>query len=486
MKDKTILLSFIVSLTIFSNTFAAPTLLPNPNVDSFYYEIGGGTGFRITGGVEVPQELQMMRDFGLLIGDGNFNPLDSIKSTLQGLLNGLAGQFENKVKGLLSIDNFTAQLGLMPGNIFCQANPTACQLHENYTIRAEEKEKFQRRFYEKMEGELSEARGKLDGWLAAGKANHMVKVMNDAKVSSEKDLELVMGKIRDYTGNQGLKWIGGVMAGGNNQPPIRPVADTVKAGFNYLLGRPPTATGVASGQDPILDYWDTPEEAAKWLTEVVGEYRPDLNNVHTQSSLGGIGAGSDDGDFGTGAEDVVVTSSFLNSDMSTPALGLSPKVRKESYSIQSKLFALTHSTTAPTNEELTQLMGSSSGMVITKGLIDILKNSPIQEVLIKQIGDDAARANVIHLALESRRILLAGRNENHIASYEVATKEIDMRANRLKEYIDDLMYERRIRRELLSDTFEKILEQNIELTEKSSLAERTLIRKKLGEGGVNQ
>ena len=30
------------------------------------------------------------------------------------------------------------------------------------------------------------------------------------------------------------------MAGGDGQPPIRPIADAAKAGFNMLLGRHPT------------------------------------------------------------------------------------------------------------------------------------------------------------------------------------------------------------------------------------------------------
>ncbi|KAG1661888.1 hypothetical protein GQR58_021162 [Nymphon striatum] len=96
-----------------------------------------------------------------------------------------------------------------------------------------------------------------------------------------------------------------------------------------LLGRDATNGSKASGDDPLLDYWDTPEELGKWLTEVVGEYRPDLNNTHSQSTISGDRIGSDDGDLGRGGEDVSVTSAYMSSDMSTPSMGLSPKVRKE-------------------------------------------------------------------------------------------------------------------------------------------------------------
>ncbi len=432
-----------------------PPLLPQPNDEQFYYDIGGGTNFRISGGVEIPQELMMIRDFGLLIGDG-FDPRESIKGTLQGIMDGLVSGFKGKIKNMLNIGQLNAMFGFLPGNVVCQANPTSCQLNENYTIRAEARERFQRQFYEKMEAELGKTRGKLDGWLRAGKANNLVKVMNEAKASGEKDLELMVGKIREYTGKDGLKWIGGRMAGGDGQPPIRPIADTVKAGFNMLLGRTATTNTRATGTDPLLDYWDTPEEAAKWTTEVVGEYRPDLNNTNSQVSWGGATSGGDDGDLGLGGEDVIVTSDFLKTDMSTPALGLSPKVRKESRAISQKISALVNSATVPTDAELTQMMGQSGSTVITPKIINILKNSPLSSVIIKQLSDDIATANTIRIALEARRILLAGRNENHIASYEVATKDIDNRAARLKDNIEELMFERQVKRELLSDTLNKL------------------------------
>jgi len=446
-----------LSLFVVSSVSAdyTPPLLPQPNDEQFYYEIGGGTNFRVAGGVEVPQELMMIRDFGLLLGDG-FDPRESIKATLQGIMDGLVAGFNGKIKNMLNIGQLSAMFGFLPGNVVCQANPTSCQLNENYTIRAEERERFQRQFYEKMEAELGKSRGKLDGWLRAGKANNLVKIMNEAKVSGEKDLEMVVGKIREYTGKDGLKWMGGEMAGGDGQPPIRPIADTAKAGFNMLIGRAPNTNTKATGTDPLLDYWDTPEEAGKWITEVVGEYRPDINNQHSGVSWGGDRTGSDDGDLGFGGEDVVVTSAFLKTDMSTPALGLSPKVRKESKAISQKIATLVDSATVPTDAELTQMMGQSGSTVITPKIINILKNSPLSEVIIKQLSDDIATANTIRIALEARRILLAGRNENHIASYEVATKDIDNRAARLKENIEELMFERQVKRELLSDTLNKL------------------------------
>ncbi|MCF6204052.1 MAG: hypothetical protein L3J59_10360 [Methylococcaceae bacterium] len=474
----------LLSTTLYTSAKSyTPPVMPLQNYEEFYYEIGAGTDFRLKGGVEVPQELQMVRDFVLLTGDG-FDPRESIKATLKGILDNLIAGFKGKIKGMLSLDKISAVLGLLPGNVICSANPTACQLNENYTIRAEERERFQRQFYEKIEAELGDTRGKLDGWLRAGKANNVIKVMNEAKKTGEKDLEMVVGKIREFEGKEGIKWLGGVMAGGDGQPPIRPIADTAKAGFNILLGRSVTNGSKATGDDPILHYWDTPEEAGKWLTEVVGEYRPDINNVHTQSAISGDKKGVDDGDLGKGGEDVVVTTAFMNSDMTTPALGLTPKIRKESITIQSKITALVNSSTKPTQAQLTEMMGKSGSTILTPNIINILKNSPLDEVLIKQLSDDAALANTIRYAMESRRILLAGRNDTHIAAYDVALEEIDTRAARLKEYIEDTLFERKVSKELLADTLSIIYTHDRESRNDGIYSTPTRIRPSVKDGVI--
>ncbi len=452
----TILVSFILVFISQSALAEQVPTLPLPSDEVFFYEIGAGTNFRVVGGVDVPNELQMIRDFGLLMGDGEFDPLATVKATLEGLLQSYLDAFTKKVKGMMNIGQFTSGLVELPGYTRCIANPTSCQLTENYTVRSEERERYQREFLNKLEGELGNVRGQLDGWLQAGKANHLIKVMNDAKASGEEDIEKVTGKIRDYSGKAGLKWIGGAMAGGDDQPPIRPIADAAKAGFNMLLGRDASNGSVATGDDPLLDYWDTPEELGKWLTEVVGEYRPDLNNTHDQTLISGDRTGSDDGDLGRGGEDVSVTTAFMSSDMSTPSMGLSPKVRKEATLIRETIQAMVDSESEPTSEELTQIMGKSSSMVLTPHLVNVLKNSPLETVLIKQLSDDAALSNTVKAAIEARRALLAGRNENHIASYEMAKNDIDERADMLTQYIDDLMYERKISNELLTGRISSI------------------------------
>ena len=195
-----IVVSFILVFLSHNYCRRECTYLPYASDEVFFYEIGAGTNFRVIGGVDVPNELQMIRDFGLLMGDGEFDPLATVKATLEGLLKSYLDMLTKKVKGMMNIKQYTSSLTQLPGYTQCIANPTSCQITENYTVRSEERERYQREFLNKLEGELGNVRGQLDGWLQAGKANHLIKVMNDAKASGEEDIEKVTGKIRDYTG----------------------------------------------------------------------------------------------------------------------------------------------------------------------------------------------------------------------------------------------------------------------------------------------
>ncbi|KAG1661887.1 hypothetical protein GQR58_021161 [Nymphon striatum] len=127
----------------------------------------------VIGGKDVPKELQMIRDFGLLMGDGEFDPLETIKATLKGLLQSYVNAWTKKVKGMMNISQYTSSLIQLPGYTQCIANPTSCQITENYTVRSEERERYQREFLNKLEGELGNVRGPT-GWLAYRRVKQII------------------------------------------------------------------------------------------------------------------------------------------------------------------------------------------------------------------------------------------------------------------------------------------------------------------------
>ena len=443
------LFASVLNVALSSTALSGPTVPTFKNTE-FFYELGGGTGIKIAGGVEVPNTLMLERDFAMLFSGGKFDPIASIKATL----NNLRDEAKSKLVGIGN--GITSSISAIPGYIFCRANPLGCQMHENYTQRAEAKSKTAVKYLEDMETQVSQSREKLEGWFQAAKGDKLVTAMAEARAAGVTDLETVVDEVREFSGKEGLKWLGGVYAGGDSQPPIRPIADTAKAGFNFLHGKAVTNDARVTGDDPMLDIWDTPEEAAKWLSEVVGEFRPDINNNQLGRAAGSANQGADDGDLGQGGEDVVVTTAFTSNDVSTPALGLVSKVRKESSSVREKLDTLAAMSAIPTDEQVNQIMGASSNSVIPRDLFLKLRSTTIMGPALQRIADDIAISNVIRYAMEARRLLISGRNEPHIASYSVAQAEIAQKISILEKDIEMLMFERRVSQELLSDTIQTI------------------------------
>jgi len=365
---------------------------------------------------------------------GKFDPKFAVQNTLNLLterLTNLTNQVQTAVAAL-------------PGYIICRAAPQLCQLMQNYTVRAEELINIAVKDCQQMDADLAVGRDPLDGWLKIGRGARLL-----VEGSKTGDVYSAVEAAKSYSPDEGIAgWLGGHTAGGVNQPPIRPVSDTVRAGYNMLLGRAVTDGSKATGEDPLINIWSTPEAAAKWTAEVVGEVRPDINRNAVQASVGGDTSGSDDGDAGQGGEDVEVTEAWLQTDSATPGLGLAPKVRKEAILIEEQLLALIKQYADPTTPRshrrggLATSWGISSTM-ITLDLLAMLNQAPMQAAYVKQLAQEMAVTNVSLYAMEARRTLVAGRNEPQIAAHEPAMTEIERSIKTLEREIDGLLYERK-------------------------------------------
>ena len=411
---------------------AAVSELPKFGQSHDFYSIGGGHRLRRQGGVDTGVSLGLNATFGLGMTCGKFDPKFAIENTL------------NQLKQRLT--NLTSQVqtavAALPGYIICRAAPQLCQLMQNYTVRAEELINIAIKDCQQMDADLAAGRDPLDGWIAIGRAEKLQVVG-----STTGDVFTAVESAKKYNPDEGVRWVAGVKSGGINQPSIRPIADTVRAGYNILLGRSVTNGSKATGSDPLIALWSTPEAAAKWTAEVVGEVRPDINRNNAQATISGDVTGSDDGDAGRGGEDVIVTDAWLKTDGATPGLGLVPKVRKEAILIEERLFALIDqyadpTTEVPTDDELILIGGESSTHKISLGLLSMLHQDPLQGVAIAVLAQNMAVSNVMLYAMEARRMLVAGRNEPHIAAHTLASKEINLALERMETEIAFLEAER--------------------------------------------
>ncbi len=420
------------SMLFVSIAQAAEPFMPKYADTYSFYEIGGGNKLRMRGGISTPSQLSLDAKFGANFSCGQFDVNFAIEQTLNALKQRLVN-LSTQVQ---------ASVAALPGYIICRAVPQLCQLMQNYTVRAEELINIAVKDCKEMDADLAAGRDPLDGWLKMGRGFNL-------RVAGSKsgDVFSVVEDAKTWDGSEGMPWgVGAVQSGGDNQPSIRPLSDTVRAGYNVLLERNLTDGSVASGTDPLSNIWSTPEQAAKWTAEVVGEYRPDIYAGTTKPTTGAT-SGTDDGDGGEGGEDTEVTSAWLASDSSTPGLGLTPKIRKETDLVEKILTELVakyvdQSTPPPTAEEMASLGGKSGTVKITPGLLSMLSQSSIPDLQIAQLAWEIATTNVALYAMEARRLMVAGRSVPDLASNDLSNDQLDLAIGRMEEELDALEYQR--------------------------------------------
>jgi integrating conjugative element protein (TIGR03755 family) len=412
---------------------AADTTMPKYSQTFDFYEIGGGTKLHMRGGVLTP--LSLGTKFGANFSCGKFDVNFAIEQTLNALKQRLVN-LSTQVQ---------ASVAALPGYIICRAVPQLCQLMQNYTVRAEGLIGNALKSCQQMDADLMAGRDPLDGWLKLGRGFNL-----RLAGSKSGDIYSVMEEAKAYDpAKQGVPWgVGGKPSGGDGMPSIRPLSDTVRAGYNVMLGRNLKDGSAASGDDPLINIFPTPEHAAKWTAEVVGEFRPDINGGGATAPKSGATSGKDDGDGGKGGEDTEVTAAWLAGDSSTPGLGLAPKIEKEHKLVVEKLTEMVNrykdtSQPAPTAEEMSNLGGKSGSIKITPGLLSMISKSAIPEFQIAQLSWNIAVINVTLYALEAKRLMMAGLAVPDFAVITTSNDQIEKAIERMGKELAEIEYQQR-------------------------------------------
>lgn len=399
-----------IASLLYSFIAAAGSTLPTSKQQALLlYKIGGGHPVsapvsNLTTSISVGGQV----DYGLGYSCGLFDPKASVKHTI-----------DNIEEDLVTLkDQATASVAGLPGYIFCRANPQACQLLQHNTIRAEERFRVDIASCEKLEQMGREGKG-LDDWIKIGRAEAWKQQAQQGHSATKAKKE-----VNKNAGKKGISWIGGKKAGGEGQPPIRPVSDAALVGYNILHRRNPDNTSPLprSVQSRTQRTWSSPGQAQAWITNAVG----DQSIRVTQ-----------------GAQPV-----------SSPGIGLLPQVEAHQKQAKQNLLAALKS---PTDNSLLSALSSQS-MTITPQVIKALRVNPMREALMESIAGDLALSQVIDQALMARRLLITGRDFPDIAAHEPAQERIDEGISRLEQEVDRLLFERKARKELWSDALASVLE----------------------------
>ncbi|MFO1432941.1 MAG: integrating conjugative element protein [Candidatus Competibacteraceae bacterium] len=406
---------------IISNSRTLPRC--RPATINLFYEIGGADAFSLPPSTVASDRFQGALELGLTYSCGNFNPVK-----------GIATQLQNTVQRLktLAVNALTAAVSALPLYILQRANPGAYDLVQNLLIKAAGIINLASQSCEAMEYQIANGKDPYADWLNLAKSYSWKTPMGTAGwQSASTDVKTAQDTVEQRGGKAGVPWTGGQRAGGLSQRPIQVLGDTGVAGYNLLLNRPAadtSAPGAAVAQQQrLVQLWNTPADLRAWINDVLGEL-----TVKTE----GIAEGQAGG-------------------------GLLKQVYRETQTVQAALAALVKGHPADwTPATLATVAVGGTG--VTPPVLTALQGmAPIErELLVNRLAGEVALARVVEQALQARRALLAGRYEPNIAGSPAVRQDgvLDKAVATLNREIDDLLFEKRARQELVSATASAILQ----------------------------
>ncbi len=410
------LLLFTLAIAISQVSHAAQA----PTEDGlWYYEIGGAEPVSVPANPSVVSvTLGGSAQLGLGYSCGKFDPVAAVTNTL----NDIGAGVDNMMNAMTAAA--TSAIAALPALILQRANPGLYDLFQNALIKAEETMQLATKSCEQMEAEIAQGKNPYADLITLSKGNDWKVQMgiggNDAVTAKT--------TVESSNGDNGVPWIGG-QAGGSGQPVLEFTGDIVEAGYNINMNRAVTNTSPvpAASSTRLSEIWTSPAEARDWTVDVVGE-------------------------------NIVTTCDTCRKD-SIPGTGLLPKLHQESATVTTEIQNLVSGATPPTLTNLDQI--TAPGVAITRQVIEAIREMPASEqsLIMGRLVSEISTARTVEKALFARRLLLSGRQVPEVYATEVAREHADKSIEELDKEIENLLFETRVRKEVVSDTVATLLER---------------------------
>ncbi|MCH9006195.1 MAG: integrating conjugative element protein [Proteobacteria bacterium] len=418
ISTKELVRGLILASALFGHGAIAGTNAPTED-GLWYYEIGGAQPVSVPAN---PQVTSMTLGGSVQLGLGYscaaFDPVAAVTNSLNDIGSGVDDMMAAMTAAA------TSAIAALPALILQRANPGLYDLFQNALLKAEETVQLATKSCEVMEAEIARGKNPYSDLITLSKGNDWKLQMgiggNDAVTAKE--------AVEAANGDGGIPWITG-QAGGAGQPELRFTGDIVEAGYNINMNRPITASGpipVASATR-LSEIWSEPAEARDWVVSVVGE-------------------------------NIVTTCDTCRKD-SVPGTGLLPKLFQEGSAVTVELQGLVNGATAPTLDNLELI--TAPGVAITRQVIEAIRDMPEteQSLIVGRLVSEISTARTIEKALFARRLLLSGRQVPEVYATQVAREHADTSIAELDREIDNLLFETRVRREVVSATVVTLLQR---------------------------
>ena len=155
-------------------------------------------------------------------------------------------------------------------------------------------------------------------------------------------------------------------------------------------------------------------------------------------------------------ENIVTTCDTCRKD-SIPGTGLLPKLYQESATVTTEIQRLVSGATPLTLANLEQI--TAPGVAITRQVIEAIREMPASEqsLIMGRLVSEISTARTVEKALFARSLLLSGRQVPEVYATDVAREHADNSIAELDKEIENLLFETRVRKEVVSDTVTTLL-----------------------------
>ncbi|WP_370919848.1 integrating conjugative element protein [Halopseudomonas bauzanensis] len=454
-----ITLFFAVALLASSLTVSA--------ADEVYYRIGGANPISIAASSGIPQSpalVNMGVRWNMDASCGNFDLGYSVSNSL----NGVTNTFQNLMGNV--IQNAQGAVASLPAMIIQRSYPQLYELLSNGVLQG-------RLDFDRGKLSCQNMAGQMGDWMMGSRLQQVAagEAWSNAAATTRDPVQ-AQAQVEQTAGNDGVTWVGGSKRGGQGQEPINVVTDVVVAGYNLLherssletqpisgggtgwgaaptnsgswpgggnqAGSVATAPGVCRGG--MCTLWGTPEDAATWVTKVIGETRlQTCDNCERGAGRAGT--------------------------------GLIKDLEEEQQNILDILTQLLAGSLEINPENLRQVSGGE-GLAVSRGVIEAIRADPDSELLAHRLASEMALSRTLIKAMWARRTLLAGMTEPAIAEVSASVQSpiapaLNQKFDSLDRDIDALKTELEIRTAMANNTAMIALERAAGRSEGASQAE---------------
>lgn len=419
-----------------------------------YYKIGGGRpvppgahlGYNYSIGVGV--------NAGANFSCGKFN----LRNNLSNILRDVGSATDEMQNAMVAAAR--AAVASLPALILQRVNPGLYDIFQNALLEAKARINVAVASCQQLEATMAaDPQGNpFEGWVRVGRWSSW----QDKGAATPNAVTAVSEQVKTDNGRDGVPWVctdGGEKAGGVGQRPIRPIRDGVITGINILLGRQgsglPTdlcanaaITGATTGAQRMAELFETPAEAAEYTAQIIG----DLEVTTYDGGFKGY----------------------------QPGTGVLPYVEREQITIASTLNGVVNlSMGQPLSDDQIKAI-SAPQLEITDQTLNALRSlqGAERQGFLGRLSSEVAVARNIEKLLLVRRALLAARDVPELRN-GVALKQIQEGIDEIQQQVEELMFETRIRHELVSNTALALLE-----SEASKRSETVIITSPNTGGGI--